>query len=268
VIGSWVNGQPGEALSVRDRGLAYGDGVFETMAVINGRVRLLEAHLARLAAGLSRLAIAPPDREQLTREIAHAAALPGAGVLKLIVSRGVGARGYRPDAAIPSRILSAWPAREQAQALAESGVELRICRIRFAEQPALAGLKTLNRLEQVLARGEWGDDPPEGLMLDGAGRVISGTMSNLFAVLPQGLVTPALERCGVRGVMRGAVLRAAAAAGGAVIECDVTLADLERASELFLTNALIGAWPVRRLAGRELAIGPAVRAAQRWIAGL
>ena len=267
MIGSWVNGQPGEALSVRDRGLAYGDGVFETMAVISGRVRLLDAHLARLAAGLSRLAIAQPDRDQLTQEITRAAALSGVGVLKLIVSRGVGARGYRPDGATPTRILSAWPAGEQSSR-AENGVALRICATRFAEQPALAGLKTLNRLEQVLARGEWADDPPEGLMLDGAGRVISGTMSNLFAVLPQGLFTPALERCGVKGVMRGAVLRAAAAAGGAIVERDLTLADLEHASELFLTNALIGAWPVRRLERRDLAVGPVARAAQRWIAEL
>ena len=268
MIASWINGEPGEALSARDRGLQYGDGVFETMAVIQGRVRLLDAHLARLAAGLSRLAIPPPDRDALEREIARAAALPEVGVLKLIITRGVGARGYRPDAGTATRILSAWPARKPALGFGDSGVELRICATRLAEQPVLAGLKTLNRLEQVLARGEWGDDPPEGLMLDGAGRVICGTMSNLFAVLPRGLVTPALERCGVRGVMRGAVLKAAAAAGVTIFERELTLADLELASELFLTNALIGVWPVRRLAPRDFAIGPMARAAQRWIADL
>jgi 4-amino-4-deoxychorismate lyase len=268
VIGCFINGQPGEQVSASDRGLQYGDGVFETMAVIDGRVRLFDAHLARLAAGLARLAIAAPDRDLLAREIASAAALPGAGALKLTVTRGVGPRGYRPQAGSATRILSVWPARAPARAQAESGVELRICSTRLAEQPALAGLKTLNRLEQVLARGEWGDDPPEGLMLDGAGRVISGTMSNLFAVLPAGPLTPSLERCGVKGVMRAAVLKAAAAAGVTVAERDVTLADLEHASELFVTNALIGAWPVRRLGGRDFAIGPVARAAQRWIADL
>lgn len=266
MIGCWINGEPGEAVSARDRGLQYGDGLFETMAVVDGRVRLLESHLARLYSGLSRLAIAPPDRDMLSHEIAAAAASPGAGVLKLMITRGVGARGYRPHAGAATRVLMAWPARENPWTA--SGVELRLCVTRFAEQPALAGLKTLNRLEQVLARAEWGDDPPEGLMLDGAGRVISGTMSNLFAVLPQGLATPALGRCGVKGVMRGAVLAAAAAHGIATVERDLTLADLEHASELFLSNALIGVWPVRRLGQRTLAVGPLARAAQGWIASL
>jgi 4-amino-4-deoxychorismate lyase len=262
----WVDGVA-MADGFFDRGLEYGDGLFETLAVVDGRLRLLDRHLARLSVGCARLGLAVPDEDILGRELAAAARSPGAGVVKLILTRGRGGHGYAPDpAGSTRRWLAALPPRARPIAFAEQGVALRLCATRLAEQPLLAGLKHLNRLEQVLARREWADpDVPEGLMLDVHGRVISGTMTNVFAVIRDELVTPALTRAGVAGVMRGALIEAFRSAGAPVVERDVDLRELGVASELFVTNALIGAWPVRTFAAHDWPVGPFARRAQAWV---
>ena len=154
---AWVNGQPAESLALADRGLAYGDGLFETIKVQGGRAVLLERHLARLQDGCQRLKI-PCDMPTLRGELLEYMQQLGDGVCKLILTRGVGQRGYGlPDPCVPQRILQAsavpqWPAAHQQQ-----GIQLFACQLRLSEQPLLAGLKHLNRLEQVLARAEWSD---------------------------------------------------------------------------------------------------------------
>ncbi len=249
-----------------DRGLEFGDGLFETIALLDGRARLLERHLARLAAGARRLSITPPPASIVAAEVARAAATPGAGLVKLILTRGDGGLGYAPAAGEAHRHLLALPARPRPPAWGEEGVLARLCTTRLAEQPLLAGLKHLNRLEQVLARGEWTDPAiAEGLMLDVQGRLICGTMTNVFMVLGEELVTPALNRAGVRGVMRGALIEAFRAEGVRVTERDVDPAELALAREVFLTNALIGAWPVRALAALAWPAGPFARRAQAWV---
>jgi 4-amino-4-deoxychorismate lyase len=263
----WLDGTALAAEARPDRGLEFGDGLFETIAVVDGRPRLLERHLARLAHGCARLGIAAPAAGPLRAELEAAARTPGTGLLKLIVTRGAGGTGYAADAALaPRRWLAAWPARPRPAAAAGEGVVLRELAVRLAEQPLLAGLKHLNRLEQVLARRELAAGAPaaEGLMLDVQGRPVCGTMSNVFAVLDNRLVTPSLERCGVAGVMRAALIDAWRAAGIAVEVRDVARAELEAASELFLSNALIGVWPVAALGGRRFAAGPYARQAQAW----
>lgn len=199
----WVDGRPAAELSVRDRGLAYGDGLFETLAVRAGTPRLLERHLARLEEGCRRLAI-PLDTAALRQELLAFCAALGDGVAKLIVTRGEGLRGYAPPAeASPRRILSGSPRPAYPERHWQQGVRLFACRTRLAEQPLLAGLKHLNRLEQVLARAEWSDaGHAEGLMLDVHERVVEGVFSNLLLVLDGTLVAPDLRRCGVAGVMR------------------------------------------------------------------
>jgi 4-amino-4-deoxychorismate lyase len=137
-------------------------------------------------------------------------------------------------------------------------VELRVCATRLAEQPQLAGLKHLNRLEQVLARREWsGSVPQEGLMLDTAGRVMGGTMSNVFARIAGQLVTPSVDRCGVAGVVRATVLTLAESLGMDCLQRELALEELLEAEEIFLTNALIGIWPVARLVNHSFRVGAA-----------
>jgi 4-amino-4-deoxychorismate lyase len=262
-----VNGRAGQ-LDPLDRGLQYGDGLFETMAVRNGRARFVEWHLARLADGAHRLALPLPDHDRLLGQIA--AAWPGGrGVVKLIWTRGPAGQGYRPPAKVEPTCIAAgfeWPAWP-ATAWSE-GVRLRYCRMRLARNPALAGIKHLNRLEQVLARAEWDDERiAEGLMLDDRGQVISGTQSNLFAVIAGQIVTPALDQCGVAGVMRRALCSWAADHASAVVECSLRPEGLATATEIFVTNALIGAWPVRELAGNQVPSGPHAARFNSWLAG-
>ncbi|HEX6999070.1 MAG TPA: aminodeoxychorismate lyase [Gammaproteobacteria bacterium] len=255
-----VNGRPG-AVDPADRGLAYGDGLFETMAAEGGRIRFLDFHLDRLCSSCERLGIPGPDREALKAEIEAHCPRAGRAVMKLVWTRGPGERGYRPPAQPnPTRILSisSWPAYPDSHYT--RGVRVKTCALRLGESPALAGMKHLNRLEQVLARMELDErDAEEGLLLDAGGRVVGCTSSNVFAVRGGGLATPALDRCGVRGVMRRAVLECAAAHGLAAEERDLSPEALREADEMFLTNAVFGIWPVRRLDGRELAPGPVTR---------
>ncbi len=261
-----VNGRAA-GLDPLDRGLQYGDGLFETIAVHDGRARFLAAHLERLAEGARRLALPSPDPEHLAGQIA--AAWPDRrGVVKLVWTRGPAGRGYRPPAHPEPTCIAAgfawpeWPASAWSE-----GVRVRYCRIRLGNNPVLAGIKHLNRLEQVLARAEWDDEHiAEGLMLDTMGQVISGTQSNMFAVVAGRLVTPALDQCGVAGVMRRAVCGWAADRGNEVAECSLRPEALETATEIFVTNALIGAWPVRELAGRQLPPGPLAAQFNAWLA--
>lgn len=258
-----VNGRPG-SVDPADRGLAYGDGLFETMAAESGRIRWLDYHLDRLTESCTRLRIPPPDRGVIRDEIA-AQCPAGRAVVKLIVTRGPGARGYGPPAnPAPTRILSisSWPPYPPSHYT--RGVRLVTCALRLGENPALAGMKHLCRLEQVLAKMEverHGAD--EGLLLDASGYVVSATSANVFAVNGGRLLTPALTRCGVKGVMRRAVLEAAAEEGLSAVETDVPPAVMQAANELFVTNAVFGIWPVRELDGRTLAVGDATRRLMR-----
>jgi len=257
-----VNGEATAAIAVADRALQYGDGLFETIAVRNGRLCLWERHMARLALGAERLGLPPPPEPLLRAEAATLAAGQANAVLKLIYSAGSGGRGYaRPQPASPSRILQILPAPAYPPSHWRDGVAARICDLRLAQQPRLAGIKHLNRLEQVLARREWnGAEFAEGLLLDQQDHVIEGTISNVFLVRGGRLRTPALDACGVRGVMRDRVLELATELGLTAEEGTVTLADLGEADEVFLTNSLIGVWPVVCLGSTRLRPGPVARA--------
>jgi len=246
-----INGRSETSVSALDRGLQYGDGLFETLAVAVGRPALWERHLQRLESGCRRLAIPPPSRELLFAEAASVIDARQRGVLKILVSRGVGGRGYRPPAPAEStRIVSFHPWPDYPQQWWLEGIRMRVCNTRLGESPALTGIKHLGRLEQVLARAEW-DDPEiaEGLMLDITNRPVEGTMSNLFVWRDGNLITPG--RCGVAGVMRGLVMETAREQGIPVQLRDLELDDLEQAEALFMTNSLIGIWPVRELEGRR-----------------
>jgi 4-amino-4-deoxychorismate lyase len=226
------------AIDVRDRGLNYGDGVFETMALQTGRLRFLDAHLQRLAIGCARLGIEFPGELLLKTEIAAVAGSQQNGVVKIVVTRGSGGRGYRPDdATAVTRIVTLHDAPSQTG----EDVAVRWCDIRLSRNPALAGIKHLNRLEQVLARSEWRDERiGEGLMLDYEGELVCGTASNVFLVRNGELATPDLRYCGVRGIMRAAVIETAKELHIPVHEEPLWPDDLDSATEVFVTNAVRG----------------------------
>ncbi len=248
-----INGDSGTTISAFDRGLQYGDGLFETIAIADARPCLWQQHYQRLQAGGRRLGISIPAAANLIKEIQQEVGSNDRGVIKVIVTRGEATRGYRPDPESPvTRVVhfSHWP--DFPVDANTDGVSVRLCSTRLGSNRALAGIKHLNRLEQVLARSEW-DDPgiSEGLMLDADNRVIEGTTSNVF-MLRDGIIhTPNVSECGVEGVMRGLVLEVAAELGRPVSIRQIELPELIAADALFLTNSLIGIWPVRDIDGKS-----------------
>jgi 4-amino-4-deoxychorismate lyase len=255
---SFIDGNAASALPADDRGLLYGDGVFETLALRNGKLRFLDAHLARLAAGLERLGIAA-DPATVAEQVARAHASLLTGIVRVVVTRGSGPRGYAPPiSAVPRIIVTCFPAPEPARPA--TALTIRMCSTRVATSPSLAGLKTLNRLEHVLARREWTDPAiGEGLMCDADGSIVCGTASNLFVVCGGQLMTPDLSSAGVRGIMRGVVIDAARELGRPVAETRIEPGVLGQAEEVFMTNALTGIRPVVGLPGRHLPVGAVTR---------
>ncbi|WP_086480477.1 aminodeoxychorismate lyase [Oceanospirillum sanctuarii] len=202
-----INGIPDQNLPLTDRGLAYGDGVFETFRLIDGEVLLFDRHWQRLSESLKRLNIPLPLTEAELKTGFKTVISDGVGVAKLIVTRGSGGRGYRvPDQPDSQWILQGFPLPESNSDHYLSGVGVRSCELKLSDQPVLAGMKHLNRLEQVMARSEWQDEYFEGLLFSQTGALIEATMANLFIIQGSQLLTPKLDLCGVQGVMRDAIL--------------------------------------------------------------
>lgn len=246
-----VDGQPCGHVNALDRGLAYGDGVFRTLRTAGGAPLWWADHYAKLAADAAALAIDCPADAVLREEVGRVAA-GEACIVKLILTRGTGARGYAPPPdAVARRIVLALPLPPHALPDAPPAVRARWCSLQLARQPRLAGIKHLNRLEQVLARAEW-DDPDvfEGLLCDDTGAVIGGVMSNLFVAKGDELHTPDLGACGVAGVARQRLLRGARAAGLRVHVCRLSRDAILRADEVMLCNSVIGVRRVAALDGR------------------
>ena len=244
----------------QSRGLHYGDGVFRTMLLWQGAVPDLRRHLNVLERDAARLALLPPPREVLEEEIASLCADEEAGVIKLILSRRAGGRGYRPAGDDCDRLLLRLPAPKYAAAHWEQGIRCGLSPVRLADQPLLAGIKHLNRLEQVLASRDWPEGAEELFVCDARGLVVSGTRSNLFRVSEGCLRTAPLERCGIRGMMREKILELAEQLQIPVYFDEPTPDLLRQADEIFVSNSLIGLWPVRDFDGAALAApGPLTR---------
>lgn len=246
-----INGLPGTQVSALDRGLQYGDGLFETLRWEQGRLRWFERHLARLALGCERLGVPLPEAARLRAEAESLARDMPRALVKIIVTRGAAsARGYRPSGdEQPTRIIAAydWP---QAP-----GGDFRVglSTVRVGANPLLAGLKHLNRLEQVLAqRAAAAAGLHEVLMCSAGGEVSCGSMSNLFVWQGDELLTPASGECGVAGVMRSLLIEAAPRLGLRVRLGSVSVAQLGAARAIILTNVRLGAQPVHWYEGRRL----------------
>lgn len=261
-----VNGRRVQSLSATDRGLQFGDGLFETLAVVEGRAPLLDFHLARLAAGCRRLGL-PEPAVSLREDIVALCTGRERAVLKILQTAGEGERGYRrgPEPRATCILMlsgaPAYPRRYWSE-----GVDLVLCETRLGVQPALAGLKHLNRLEQVLARRELDvRRAVEGVLLDAEGAVTEAVAGNLFVVRGNELLTPRLDRAGVAGIMRGRILATAAQLGYAAREARLTVEDLRTADELLLCNSLIGLWPVSSFEDVSYARREVSRKLLRWL---
>lgn len=276
-----VNGEIASSVSAADRGLNYGDGVFETLRVRGGEVRFWQAHMDRLELGCRRLGFERPQQALLLREVQTVMAGRPDCVVKIVVTRGVPSadesRGYAPPRNTTlTRIVSSYELPKGAEADIEgvaspenlshspAGLHVRICELRLAHQPVLAGIKHLNRLEQVMARSEWNDPAiSEGILLDEHDRVVCGTASNIFLVSSGQMLTPRLDRCGVRGVMRAEILKAFTA------RCEqrrITLDMLPEAEEVFLCNSVRGVMPVSRIDEWRYNLGPVTAEVREWLA--
>lgn len=243
------------AIDVEDRGLAYGDGLFETMLLARGAVRFFDDHFQRLSQSCARLGIDVPTERELLDDIARASEHGDRGVIKMILTRGAGGRGYAaPSATKPTRVVMLYPPFDRSS---DESNTLRWCSTRLARNVQLAGMKHLNRLEYVLARREWNDPSiADGLLLDTEGELVESTISNVFAVIHGVLTTPDLRFCGVRGVMRQRVLQLARQLGIESEERSMYPDDVADAEELFLTNAIRGIRPVRGLDEQSWEVGP------------
>jgi 4-amino-4-deoxychorismate lyase len=230
VLASYLNGVAAESIPISHRAIAYGDGVFETMRSVAGAIPLWPWHQRRLADSLSRLNLAAPDWQELSAHLQTWAQLFPHHVIKLMVTAAAIPRGYRrTSTAIDTlAVISELPMSRSALRVAISDVQLAI-------QPRTAGLKHLNRLEQVLAASQMPSNCDEVLMMSTDQRVICASSANLFVELNGKLITPAITDCGVAGVLRAVLIERLS------VSCEtIRSADLSQATAMFLTNAVRG----------------------------
>ena len=257
-----INGQPNDSVPALDRGLSYGDGLFETIRFVGDKAPLWARHMQRMLRSCERLRLPAPDPQQLWREALQVSGGFEQSVVRITLTRGMGERGYAlPAVTKATRIVAAFAMPPIPPALYVDGIRMHRCLTTLADQPLLAGIKHLNRLEQVLARAEWSDASiGEGLVCDQHGNAVSATAANLFAVVDGVAVTPGVDRCGVAGVARATVLEAL----GDCRVRDLSLPDCLRASELFLSSSIRGILPVQAVGDTVYAPGPVARAMQRY----
>lgn len=246
-----INGSFDQAISALDRGFAYGDGVFRTMKVQDGQPVNWPFHYQKLVADCAAIGIVCPSADLLMNDIQLLCPIVQvnnglAFVVKVIITRGEGARGYAPPSVtVPTRVLIKSTIPVYAAINYVQGVCLHLCETQLALQPKLAGIKHLNRLENILARMEWRDDAIfDGLMLDMNGNVIECTMSNIFARVGQKLYTPDLSQCGVAGITRQRIIGLESVLGLTNYVTTISLDALLNADEVIICNSLCGAFQV------------------------
>ena len=241
-----INGNHTSEIALNDRAVHYGDGLFETIAIQNKQILCFDEHVNRLEKGCKRLKIPIPNKDIIRDEVTSLIDTTGQGVIKIIITRGQGGRGYKiPDDTAPTRIITLFPWPDYHEKFPTTGIKTKVCDFRYARNPALAGIKHLNRLEQILARSEWTDDAiSEGIVMDTDGFVIEGTMSNIFCIKNTTLYTPDLSLCGIEGIIREKIIDMADKMKFSVEIKNITLEFLLNTDEVFLCNSLIGVWPV------------------------
>lgn len=253
-----INGIPCQHLSVMDRGLHYGDGLFETIACIDGKLQFWDEHIKRMRSGANRLAIEPSVIDNFKDDVTALLKQHSVKdcVVKLILTRGQSDRGYRsPSPQKPTRItlLSDFPQYPEQYSI--QGIKACFCQHPVSKNSRLAGIKHLNRLDNVLARNEWRDEYQEGIMLDDEGHVIEGTMSNVFAIKNNQLHTPSLNFSGVDGVIRSQILSISKELNIETHIIEISKDELISMDEIFVCNSIIGIWPVSSLDEKVFDVG-------------
>ena len=241
-----------------DRGLHYGDGLFETIACIDGKLQFWHEHLERMRSGALRLGIETAAIDHFENDVLSLLEKNNIShcVIKLVLTRGESDRGYR--SASPqktTRIVFISDLPQFSESYNTQGIKARFCQQPVSKNSALAGIKHLNRLDNVLARNEWRDEYQEGLMLDESGHVVEGTMSNVFAVKNNQLLTPSLNSSGVDGIIRGQILAIARELDVETQILEIKKSDMESMDEIFVCNSLIGIWPVSVLDNKTYEVG-------------
>ncbi|WLQ15283.1 aminodeoxychorismate lyase [Hahella aquimaris] len=265
-----LNGEKADHISITDRGLAYGDGLFETILVVNGQPVLWDEHLARLRMGCERLRI-PYDVDgvsllaRLDDLLAESKGMSFKCVLKIVLTRGSGGRGYAlPERQCPVEILGLFAAPDVVSIQAHGG-SVRSLKSQTVEYGAYAGLKHLNRLEQVLASIELDGQAFEGLMFDASGRLVEGTRTNIFLWDEEKIFTPTLAKSGVKGVLRQYILNNAPEWGLHIDEANITRAELREIKGMALVNSVMGVIPVNQLDGKLLNINCVIKELQEKV---
>lgn len=264
MITSIVNGVETDKISVKDRSLNYGDGVFETIAVHNNKLHLWKSHYARLQKGCESLGIKTPAESDLLSDITKLDVTEDNSVLKIIVSRGEGGRGYLANESIePTVIISSntWP--DFVNDYQQQGIQTRLCKHRLIINPALAGIKHLNRLDQVIARNEWHNDQiKEGLMLDQNDCLVEGTCTNLFMKVDNQWVTSPATQCAVAGIVRDEVINTLNKNNLSLVERNLSVSELNSVKEMFVCNSVWGIVPVLSCEDYQFEIGDDTRQLQ------
>ncbi|NNM81630.1 MAG: aminodeoxychorismate lyase [Burkholderiales bacterium] len=256
-----INGMEADSVSVHDRGFLYGDGVFRTFRFENGIPLHWDLQYAKLSSDCNALGIDCPPESRFREDLEKFGI--GNFVVKIIVTRGIGARGFLPEEGmVANRLVMTSPLPENPK----REIVARLCDLRLSHQPRLAGIKHLNRLENVLARSEWRDPGiSEGILLDLEGNVIEGTMSSLFFFRNGRLHAPDLSRCGVSGVQRKRVLEIGRRNGIETVTGHFGIELLMDADEIFLVNSVIGLWQVRRFEGIDWDKGQMSAKFREWL---
>ena len=271
-----INGKLTNKISVEDRAVQYGDGVFETIAAKDRSLAFWKEHYQRLNKGCKILKIKCPSEPFLKKEINKFIKKTihirygSRQVLKIIISRGIGGRGYNPPRnSKPTRILGIynWPSWPGTNSI--KGIRMDVCRTRISAQPFLSQIKHLNRLEQIIARSEWQNKSiSESIMLDLNGNVIEGTMSNIFGVKKNIFYTPNIKFAGVEGIMRGVILKLLKRNKEKYVIKEITLKELLKFDEVFVCNSIFGIWPVIKISKKKFSYGEKTNKIKRLLSDI
>lgn len=261
-----VNGSAAEHVSVEDRGLLYGDGLFETILCERGQPVLFAEHMQRLQSGCEKLNICKPSIENIQSELAQVAQQSDC-IVKVIITRGVRARGYQydPSDASSTRIVYRSELPNIPSHNYTSGIKLCLCKTKLPDNAKLAGVKHLNRLDQVIARSEWGRKFEEGIMLDSRENVVEGTMSNIFVEKGSKWLTPILDFNGVEGVMREFILKNANKLDMECVQSHIDLQQMQQSKAMFVCNSVIGVWPVASFNSNQYTISAPTRRLMQFL---